>query len=107
MGLSLTFWQVLIVPAADRAGGRRCSTACRPRQWPLWPSATALIATIYTGAIPIALGTATWFALVKLLPAQVAALLLDRHPDRGDRERHRDPARAAVAGCRRSPSARR
>ena len=39
-----------------------------------WPSAKALTATIYTGAIPMALGTATWFALVKLLPAQVAAL---------------------------------
>ncbi|HYC66286.1 MAG TPA: hypothetical protein VEC14_16270, partial [Reyranellaceae bacterium] len=25
-------------------------------------------------AIPMALGTATWFALVKILPAQVAAL---------------------------------
>ncbi len=30
--------------------------------------------TIYTGAIPMSLGTAAWFALVKLLPAQVAGL---------------------------------
>ena len=33
-----------------------------------------LAVTLYNGAIPMALGTATWFALVKLLPAQVAAL---------------------------------
>ena len=29
-----------------------------------WPSAKALAATLYTGAIPMALGTPTWFALV-------------------------------------------
>jgi drug/metabolite transporter (DMT)-like permease len=69
MGLSLTFWQVLIsvppvlIGAAIFDGVPEC-----------WPSAKALIATIYTGAIPMALGTAAWFALVKLLPAQVAAL---------------------------------
>jgi drug/metabolite transporter (DMT)-like permease len=39
-----------------------------------WPSTQALVATIYTGAVPMALGTAAWFALVKLLPAQVAGL---------------------------------
>ena len=39
-----------------------------------WPSAAALTATLYTGCVPMALGTATWFALVKLLPAQIAAL---------------------------------
>ena len=38
------------------------------------PSTKAILATLYTGAIPMALGTATWFALVKLLPTQVAAL---------------------------------
>jgi drug/metabolite transporter (DMT)-like permease len=73
MGLSLTFWQVVLSlppillgalvidgPAVFLPGHR--------------PSTAALAATIYTGAIPMALGTATWFALVKLLPAQVAAL---------------------------------
>jgi drug/metabolite transporter (DMT)-like permease len=38
------------------------------------PSTPVLLATVYTGAVPMALGTATWFALVKLLPTQVAAL---------------------------------
>ena len=69
MGLSLTFWQIVIsLPpvALGCAGDRRLPDH--------WPSATALIATVYTGAIPMALGTAAWFALVKLLPAQVAAL---------------------------------
>ena len=43
--------------------------------WPKeMPSTAAILATVYTGAIPMALGTATWFTLVKLLPAQVAAL---------------------------------
>lgn len=69
MGLSLTFWQVVlsfppIALGAFILDGLPTS----------WPSARALAATIYTGAIPMALGTATWFALVKLLPAQVAAL---------------------------------
>ncbi len=69
MGLSLTFWQVaLSLPpvvlgalAIDGLPGH-------------WPSTGALAATIYTGAIPMSLGTAAWFTLVKLLPAQVAAL---------------------------------
>ncbi|HYD04519.1 MAG TPA: EamA family transporter, partial [Reyranella sp.] len=43
--------------------------------WPQqMPGTAALAASIYTGAIPMALGTATWFTLVKLLPTQVAAL---------------------------------
>ena len=57
-------------PGRRSRSARWCSTACPTH----WPSAAAIIATIYTGAIPMALGTATWFALVKLLPAQVAAL---------------------------------
>lgn len=69
MGLSLTFWQVLIsVPPV--VIGAAIFDGLPER----WPSAKALIATIYTGAIPMALGTAAWFALVKLLPTQVAAL---------------------------------
>ena len=48
MGLSLTFWQVVDLPAADRARLAACSTAgrrhCRRPQ--------ALVATVYTGAVP-------------------------------------------------------
>jgi len=69
MGLSLTFWQVVISLPPILLGALVIDGI--PDHW---PSAKALAATIYTGAIPMALGTATWFALVKLLPAQVAAL---------------------------------
>ncbi len=69
MGLSLTFWQVVISLPPIALGALLIDGL--PDHW---PSTKALVATIYTGAIPMALGTATWFALVKLLPAQVAAL---------------------------------
>jgi drug/metabolite transporter (DMT)-like permease len=69
MGLSLTFWQVVISLPPILLGALVIDGI--PDRW---PSAKALTATIYTGAIPMALGTATWFALVKLLPTQVAAL---------------------------------
>lgn len=69
MGLSLTFWQVLITLPPIALGALVFDGL--PTHW---PSTKALAATIYTGAIPMALGTATWFTLVKLLPAQVAAL---------------------------------
>jgi len=69
MGLSLTFWQVAISLPPIALGALLIDGL--PDHW---PSAIALVATIYTGAIPMALGTASWFALVKLLPAQVAAL---------------------------------
>ncbi len=69
MGLSLTFWQVVICLPPIALGALLFDGL--PTHW---PSAKALTATIYTGAIPMAFGTATWFALVKLLPAQVAAL---------------------------------
>jgi drug/metabolite transporter (DMT)-like permease len=69
MGLSLTFWQVLITLPPIALGALVFDGL--PTHW---PSTKALAATIYTGIIPMALGTATWFTLVKLLPAQVAAL---------------------------------
>lgn len=73
MGLSLTFWQVAICLPPIALGALLIDGL--PSHWPPnWPSTKALAATLYTGAIPMALGTATWFALVKLLPAQVAAL---------------------------------
>jgi drug/metabolite transporter (DMT)-like permease len=69
MGLSLTFWQVVIAWPPMALGMAVIDG------WPQhMPSATALTATLYTGAVPMALGTATWFTLVKLLPTQVAAL---------------------------------
>src|SRR5262252_5082159 len=69
MGLSLTFWQIVISLPPILLGAVLFDGL--PAEM---PSAQALIATIYTGAVPMALGTAAWFALVKLLPAQVAAL---------------------------------
>ena len=69
MGLSLTFWQVVITLPPILLGALLIDGL--PTHW---PSTQALAATIYTGAVPMALGTAAWFALVKLLPAQVAGL---------------------------------
>ena len=69
MGLSLTFWQIVITLPPVALGALVIDGI--PDHW---PSAKALTATIYTGMIPMALGTATWFTLVKLLPTQVAAL---------------------------------
>lgn len=69
MGLSLTFWQVAVSWPPIALG--MAVLDGWPRQL---PSTAAILATVYTGAIPMALGTATWFTLVKLLPTQVAAL---------------------------------
>src|SRR5216684_5787818 len=69
MGLSLTFWQVVISLPPILLGALVIDGL--PTHW---PSTKALGATFYTGAVPMALGTAAWFALVKLLPAQVAGL---------------------------------
>jgi drug/metabolite transporter (DMT)-like permease len=69
MGLSLTFWQVVISLPPILLGALLIDGL--PTHW---PSTEVLVATIYTGAVPMALGTAAWFALVKLLPAQVAGL---------------------------------
>ena len=69
MGLSLTFWQIVIAWPPMALGMAVLDG------WPQHlPSTAALAATLYTGAIPMALGTAAWFALVKILPTQVAAL---------------------------------
>ena len=69
MGLSLTFWQV-VASWPPIALGMVVLDG-----WPQeMPSTAAILATVYTGAIPMALGTATWFTLVKLLPTQVVAL---------------------------------
>jgi drug/metabolite transporter (DMT)-like permease len=69
MGLSLTFWQVVLAWPPIALGMAVLDG------WPgTMPSTAALAATVYTGAVPMAVGTALWFALVKLLPTQVAAL---------------------------------
>ncbi len=69
MGLSLTFWQVAVSWLPISLGALLLDGL--PAHW---PSPLALTVTVYTGAVPMALGTAAWFALVKLLPAQIAAL---------------------------------
>jgi drug/metabolite transporter (DMT)-like permease len=69
MGLSLTFWQIVISLPPILLGALVFDDLPAA-----WPSAKALAATIYTGAVPMAFGNTAWFALVRLLPTQVAAL---------------------------------
>ena len=69
MGLSLTFWQIAASWPPIAIGA-----ALFDGLPPAWPRAEVIAVTIYTGAIPMAIGTSVWFALVKLLPAQVAGL---------------------------------
>ena len=69
MGLSLTFWQVAASWPPIALGAALIDGPAAQ-----WPSTEAIAVTFYTGAIPMALGTSAWFALVKLLPAQVAGL---------------------------------
>ena len=69
MGLSLTFWQVAASWLPIAVGAVLIDGP--PAHF---PSRGVIAVTLYTGAIPMALGTTAWFALVKLLPAQVAGL---------------------------------
>jgi drug/metabolite transporter (DMT)-like permease len=69
MGLSLTFWQVAASWPPIALGAVLIDGPP-----PHWPSAEVIAVVLYTGAVPMALGTTIWFALVKLLPAQVAGL---------------------------------
>lgn len=69
MGLALTAWQItLSLPPILLASAFFA-------EW-VWtvPSWTGLLTTIYIALIPMCIGTATWFAIVGLLPANVAAL---------------------------------
>jgi drug/metabolite transporter (DMT)-like permease len=68
MGLSLTFWQVAASWPPIAIGAALIDGL------PHGTSAEVIAVTFYTGAIPMAPGTSAWFALVKLLPAQVAGL---------------------------------
>jgi len=69
MGLSLTFWQVAASWLPIAVGAVLIDGP--PAHF---PSREVIAVTLYTGAIPMAIGTTAWFALVKLLPAQVAGL---------------------------------
>ncbi len=68
MGLSLTFWQVVASWPPIAIGAVLIDGP------PQHVSLETIAVTVYMGAIPMSLGTAAWFALVKLLPAQVAGL---------------------------------
>lgn len=68
MGLSLTAWQMLLSLPPIFAGYLIFDGA-----WPT-PGLGAIAVSIYIALIPMSIGTATWFAIVGLLPAQVAGL---------------------------------
>lgn len=69
LGLALTGWQVaLSLPPILLA-----SAIFADWQWSV-PSWSSLLTTIYIALIPTCVGTAAWFAIVGLLPANVAAL---------------------------------
>lgn len=69
MGLSLTAWQIaLSLPPILVA-----SAIFADWVW-IVPSWTSVLTTIYIALIPMSIGTATWFAIVGLLPANIAAL---------------------------------
>ena len=69
MRLSLTFWQVAITFPFVLLGMNLIDGL--PSHWPTTPT---LLVMLYTGTLPMAFGTLVWFTLVRLLPAQVAAL---------------------------------
>jgi drug/metabolite transporter (DMT)-like permease len=69
MRLSLTFWQVAITLPFVLLGMVLIDGP--PSHW---PTTQTVLVMLYTGALPMAVGTLVWFTLVRLLPAQVAAL---------------------------------
>ena len=69
MGIALSFWQVAITVPQVLLGMVLIDGL--PTQVPSMPT---LVVMIYTGSLPMAFGTVVWFALVRLLPTQVAAL---------------------------------
>ena len=68
-GIALSFWQVAITVPQVVLGMVLFDGL--PTHVPSMPT---LVVMIYTGALPMAFGTVFWFALVRLLPTQVAAL---------------------------------
>ncbi len=68
MGLALTAWQMLLCLPPIIAGFFLFDGA--------WPRVSPLVigVSLYIALIPMSIGTAIWFTLVHLLPAQVAGL---------------------------------
>jgi drug/metabolite transporter (DMT)-like permease len=69
MGLGITTWQMALSIPPILLG-----TALFDDQPWAWPRLEISLLTIYIAAIPIACGTAVWFAIVGRVPAQVAGL---------------------------------
>lgn len=69
MGLALTFWQVLICIPMMLAGALLLEGVPRHA-----PPLLVVLVTIYLGIVSMGLGMVLWFALVKRLPIQVAAI---------------------------------
>ncbi|MBV8392511.1 MAG: DMT family transporter [Alphaproteobacteria bacterium] len=69
MGFALTFWQVVLCVPPMIAGAFLLEGM--PTKTPPLP---VVLVTIYVGVGSMALGMALWFALVKRLPVQVAAI---------------------------------
>jgi drug/metabolite transporter (DMT)-like permease len=69
MGLSLTGWQMVVSILPLAAG----TALFADFQW-FVPQTSTIVAVVYIGLIPMAIGTATWFAIVGLLPANIAGL---------------------------------
>jgi drug/metabolite transporter (DMT)-like permease len=69
MGIALTFWQVALTVPPILLGMVLIDGL--PTHL---PSAPTLAVMIYTGGLPMAFGTVVWFALVRILPTQVASL---------------------------------
>ncbi len=69
MGLTFTAWQVALSAPPILLGAVLFDGGGIPdASWLAWGT------TIYIGLVPMAIGTATWFAIVGLLPMQAAAL---------------------------------
>jgi len=68
-GVAVTAWQVALSWLPMLLG-----TAIFADWHFFWPSLRSIVVVAYIGLIPMAIGTAMWFAIVGLLPANVAAL---------------------------------
>lgn len=69
LGFSFTLWQIVICLPVMVAG-----TLLFEPLPSHWPSLTAILVTVYIGSFSMAFGMVMWFALVAMLPTQVAGL---------------------------------
>jgi drug/metabolite transporter (DMT)-like permease len=69
MGLGITTWQMALSIPPMLIG----AVLFDDQPW-VWPPTEIALLTVYIAAIPIACGTAVWFAIVDRVPAQVAGL---------------------------------